>query len=65
MINVLVLNGLKEMATLLHDTGLGEVDRAEIFQGLLKLTGRKWKSQSKYSNEDRYMIVKYTKDNGH
>ena len=28
--DVLVLNKLKEMATSLHDTGLGEVDRAEI-----------------------------------
>ena len=32
MINVLVLNELKEMAALSHDTGLGEVDRAEICQ---------------------------------
>ena len=48
----MVLNRLKEMATLSHDTGLGEVDRAETCQELLKLTGRKWKSQSKYGNED-------------
>ena len=60
----MVLNRLKEMATLSHDTGLGEVDRAETCQELLKLTGRKWKSQSKYGNEDRYMIAKFAKDNG-
>ena len=64
MINVLALNKLKEMTSSSHDTGLGEVDRAEICQELLKLTGRKWKPQSKYSDEDKYMIVKYDKDNG-
>ena len=64
MINVLVLNKLKEMDTLLHNTVLGEVDRAEICQELSKLTGRKRKPQSKYSDEDRYMIAKYGKDNG-
>ena len=37
---------------------------AEICQELLKLTGRKQKPQSKYSDEDKYMIVKYDKDNG-
>ena len=63
MINVLVLNELKEMATSSHDTGLGEVDRAEICQELSKLTGRKRKPQSKYSDEDRYTIAKYAKDN--
>ena len=63
MINVLVLNELKEMATSSHDTGLGEVDRAEICQELSKLTGRKRKPQSKYSDEDRYTITKYAKDN--
>ena len=50
MINVLVLDKLKEMATSSHDTGLGEVDRAEICQELLKLTERKWKPPSKYSD---------------
>ena len=64
MINVLVLNKLKEMATLSHGIGLGEVDRAEICQELSKLTGRKRKTQSKYSDEDRYTIAKYAKDNG-
>ena len=43
MINTLVLNELKELATLSHYTGLGEVDRAEICQELSKSTGRKWK----------------------
>ena len=52
------------MATSSHDTGLGKVDRAEICQELLKLTGRKQKPRSKYSDEDRYMIAKYAKDNG-
>ena len=33
-------------------------------QELLKLTGRKWKTQSKYSDEDRYTIAKYAEDNG-
>ena len=47
MINVLVLNELKEMATSSHDTDLGEVDRTEICQELLKFTGRKRKPQSK------------------
>ena len=47
MINFLVLNKLKEVASLSHDTGLGEVHRAEICQELSKLTGRKWKPQSK------------------
>ena len=61
MINVLALNKLKEMTSLSHDTGLGEVDRAEICQELLKLTGRKQKPQSKYSDEDKYSIVKYDK----
>ena len=64
MINVLVLNELKEMATSSHDTGLGEVGRAEICQELLKLTRRKRKPQSKYSDEDRYTIAKYAKNNG-
>ena len=50
MINFLVLNELKETATLSHDTGLGEVDRAETYQELSKLTGRKWKPQIKYSD---------------
>ena len=52
------------MATSQHDTGLGEVGRAEICQELSKLTGRKWKPQSKYSDEERYMIAKHAKDNG-
>ena len=52
------------MSTSLHDTNLGEVDRAEICQELSKLTGRKWKLQNKYSDEDRYTIAKYAKDNG-
>ena len=47
MINFLVLNKLKEVASLSHDTGLGEVHRAEICQELSKLTGRKRKPQSK------------------
>ena len=64
MINVLVLNELKEIATSSHDTGLGEVDGVEICQELSKLTGRKWKPQSKYSDEDRYTIAKYAKKNG-
>ena len=64
MINVLALNKLKEMTSSSHDTGLGEVDRAEICQELLKLTGRKRKPQSKYIDEDKYTIVKYDKDNG-
>ena len=64
MINVLVLNELKEMATSSYDTGLGEVDRAGICQELSKLTVRKRKPQSKYSDEDRYTIAKYAKDNG-
>ena len=38
--------------------------RAEICQELSKLTGRKRKPQSKYSDEDRYTIAKYAKDNG-
>ena len=59
-----MLKELKEMATSLHDTGLGVVDRPEICQELLKLTGKKWKTQSKYSDEDRYTIAKYAKDNG-
>ena len=63
MINVLLLNELKEMATLSHDAGLGEVDRAEICQESSKLIGRKRKPQSKYSDEDRYTIAKYAKDN--
>ena len=33
-------------------------------QELSKLTGRKLKPQNKYSNEDRYTIAKYAKDNG-
>ena len=61
--NILVLNESKEMATSLRDTGIGEVDRAEICQELSKLTGRKRKPQSKYSDEDRYTIAKYAKDN--
>ena len=61
MINVLVLNELKEIATSSHDTGLGEVDGVEICQELSKLTGRKWKPRSKYSDEDRYTIAKYAK----
>ena len=44
--------------------GLGEVGRAEICQELSKWTGRKRKPQSKYSEEDRYAIAKYAKDNG-
>ena len=64
MINVLVLNELKEMATSSHDTGLGEVDRAEICRKLSKLTGKIRKPQSKYSVEDRHTIAKYAKDNG-
>ena len=64
MINVLLLNELKEMVTLSHDAGLGEVDRAEICQESSKLIGRKRKPQSKYSDEDRYTIAKYAKDNG-
>ena len=63
MINVLLLNELKEMVTLSHDAGLGEVDRAEICQESSKLIGRKRKPQSKYSDEDRYTIAKYAKDN--
>ena len=62
--DVFVLNDLKEMATSSHDTGLPEIERAEICQELLKLTGRKRKPQSKYSDEDRYTIAKYAKDNG-
>ena len=54
MINVLVLNELKEMATSSH----------YACQELLKLAGKKWKTQSKYSDEDRYTIAKYAKDNG-
>ena len=50
--DVLVLNDLKEMACSLHGTGLPEVERAEIYQELLKLTGRKRKPQSKYGDED-------------
>ena len=41
------------MTTSSHETGLGEVDRADICQELWKLTGRKRKMQSKYSDEDR------------
>ena len=52
------------MSTLLHDTSLGEVGRAKICKELSKLTGRKWKLQSKYSDEDRYTIAKYANDNG-
>ena len=48
----MVLNDLKEMACSLHGTGLPEVERAEIYQELLKLTGRKRKPQSKYGDED-------------
>ena len=39
------------------------MDRAEIFQQISKLTGRKRKPQSKYSDENRYTIEKYAKDN--
>ena len=63
MINVLLLNELKEIATSSHDAGLGEVDGAEICQESSKLIGRKRKPQSKYSDEDRYTIAKYAKDN--
>ena len=59
-----MLNALKEMVTSSHDAGLGEVDRAEICQELSKITGRKRKAQRKYSDEDRYTITKYAKDNG-
>ena len=52
------------MATSSHDTGLPEIERAEICQESLKLTGRKRKPQSKYSDEDRYTIATYAKDNG-
>ena len=62
--NILVLNESKEMATSLRDTGIGEVDRAEICQELSKLTGRKRRPQSKYYDEDRYTIAKYDKDSG-
>ena len=61
MINVLVLNEFKEIATSSHDTSLGET--AEICQELSKLTGKR-KPKSKYSDEDRYTITKYAKDNG-
>ena len=64
MINVLVLNELTEIYTSLHDTSLGEIDRAKICKELSKLTGRKRKPQSKCSDEDRYTIAKYAKDNG-
>ena len=60
----MVLNELKETATLPHDTGLGEVGRAEICQELSQLTGKKWKPQIKYSDQDTYTIAKYSKDNG-
>ena len=62
--NILVLNESKEMATSLRDTGIGEVDRAEICQELSKLTGRKRRPLSKYYDEDRYTIAKYDKDSG-
>ena len=50
------LNELKEIVTSSHDAGLGEIDRAEICQELSKLTERKWKPQSKYSDKDRLDI---------
>ena len=51
------------MATLSsHDTGFGELDNNAICQELSKSAGRKWKLQSTYSNEDRHMKSKYTKN---
>ena len=41
-----------------------ECQQSWIYQELSKLTGRKLKPQSKYSNEDRYTIAKYAKNNG-
>ena len=52
------------MATSSHDTGFGDVVRAEICLELSNLTGRKRIPQSKYSDEDRYTIAKYARDNG-
>ena len=43
-----------------HDIGLWELDNT-IGQELSKLAGKKPKSQSAYSDEDRYLVAKYAK----
>ena len=65
MINVFVLNELKEMATSSHDTVLEKLTelKFEKFEKF-ELTVRKQKSQSKCSDEHRYAIAKYAKYNG-
>ena len=65
MINVLVLNELKEMATSSHDTVLEKLTelKFEKFEKF-ELTVRKQKSQSKCSDEHRYVTAKYAKYNG-
>ena len=44
-----------------HDIGLWELDNNTICQELSKLAGKKPKSQSAYSDEDRYLVAKYAK----
>ena len=62
MINILVLNELKEMATSSHDTVLEKLTELKFEK--FELTVRKQKSQSKCSDEHRYVIAKYAKYNG-
>ena len=47
-----------------NHTGLGELGNNAICQELLKSTGRKRKLQSTYSDQDKYLIVKFAKDDG-
>ena len=48
----------------LHDKGPGELDNSAICQKLSKSEERKWKPQSTYSHEYRYLIAKYAKERG-
>ena len=45
------------------ESGLGEVDNSAICIGV-GAKGQNWKPQSKYTDEDRYKIAKFTEDHG-
>ena len=46
------------------ETGLGEVENADIIAAVVQQSGKRKKPQCKYSDADRYKIAKYAVDNG-
>ena len=47
-----------------NETGLGEVENADVTTAVARQSGKRKKPQCKYSDADRYKIAKYAMDNG-